>query len=54
MTREELETELDTVVLETASLSKKDRDRLVDALADFVVDELAVEIDEEEEDTEEE
>lgn len=44
MTREELETELDIVVVETASLSKKDRDRLVDALATFVVEELDVEL----------
>ncbi len=54
MTRAELETELDTVVVETATLSKKDRDRLVDALATFVVDELGVEVEEEEEEETEE
>ncbi len=54
MTREELETELDTVVVETASLSKKDRDRLVDAITAYVIEELGVEVDEEEEDEEEE
>lgn len=54
MTREELESELDVVVIETASLSKKDRDRLVSALVDFMIDELSVEVDEEEEETEEE
>ncbi len=53
MTRNELETELETVVGETASLSKKDFDRLVGALMDYVVDELGVEIEDEEEEDEE-
>ncbi len=54
MTRKELENNLDVVVIETTSLIRKDRDRLVSALADFLVDDLSVEIDEEEEEPEEE
>jgi len=46
MTRDDLTSELDVVVVETATLSKKDRDRLVDAIADFVVDELGIELEE--------
>ena len=44
MTRQELETEIDTLVIETATISKKDRDRLVGALTDFLVDDLGVEV----------
>ena len=48
MTRTELEAELDTLIIETATLSKKDRDRLVGALTDFLVDDMGLDIEEEE------
>ena len=54
MTRKELEDGLDVVVIEAVTLSKKDRDRLVDLLADHVVEELGIELDEEVQDEEEE
>ena len=50
MTRDELTSELDTVVVETCTISKKDRDRLVDAIADFMVEETGFELDEEDDD----
>ncbi len=52
-TREELESELDVLIVETTTIPKKDRDRLVDILADFIVEDLYVELEEEEEEAEE-
>jgi hypothetical protein len=49
MTRVELETQIEEICLESATLSKKERDRLVENLVDHLVDELHFEVDDEEE-----
>jgi len=54
VTRSDLESDLEILVTETVSLPKKDRDRLIDSLADYMVDELYLEVSEEEEEEEEE
>lgn len=53
MERHELESQLEEVVIESATISRKDRDRLIENLVDYLVSELAIELDEEEEELEE-
>ena len=54
MNRAELAQQLEEVVTETTTLPSKDKDRLLDALTTFVVDELGVELEEDEDGDEEE
>jgi ribosome assembly protein YihI (activator of Der GTPase) len=49
MTYNALSQYLEEIVDETATISKKEKDRLLDAICDFMINELGVEVDEEEE-----
>lgn len=53
MTFDELCSALEDVILETITLPKKDAALLVDALAAFIVSDLGIEVDEEEEEDDE-
>jgi len=53
MDRHELESQLEEVILESATVSRKDRDRLVENLIDYLSGELGLDLDDEEESSKE-
>lgn len=52
MTRPDLDVLLDETIIDVVTLSKKDRDRLIDALVEVLIGDPGLELDDEDEDEE--